>query len=470
TPDVTAKAVAQVPDAQADAAQDGGEDAAIVPVETPGILAALPQTPENPQTATAEKPQAATPPEKKDDKDPQAAPAVNDNDVLVQPPLTAMLLAQPVAAAPSPPQPAAAAPSSLQPVAAVPSPPQPAAAVPSPPQPAAAAPSPPQPAAAAPTAAAPKADAAPPLATGNATPPNAGANIPQPQPAAAQSKDATGEAADAAVAQQAAAAPDAAGAKAKPADLKKALDDVKSATVKTASAKAADGTTPAPNAAPAHTDTHADANTDSGQADTRAADAAAQPPTPAAAPANAAPQPGIMPVVAAPPPAHTAAAQTLAPMPQPALLMPQYTPNMPTPNMNGLAVDIAAKSLGGTKQFDIRLDPPELGRVEVRLSIDATGKAQAHLTADQPQTLDLLQKDASTLTRALRDAGLNVNQDGLNFSLRSQQQQAGNERQHRPSGGRAVRSSFAAPASLQPVAAAAASSGRSGRGLLDIKV
>jgi len=458
TPDVTAKAVTQVPDAQADAAQDGGEDAAIVPVETPGILAALPQTPENSQTATPEKPQVATPPEKKDDKDPQAAPAVNDNDVLVQQPPIAMLPAQPVAAAPSPPQPAAATPSSPQPVAAVPSSPQSAATAPSP-----------QPA----TAAAPKADAAPPLATGNATPPNAGANIPQPQPAAAQSKDAAGEAADAAVAQQATAVPDAAGAKAKPADLKKALDDVKSATVKAASAKAADGTTPAPNAAPAHTDTHDDANTDSGQADTRAADAAAQPPAPAAAPANAGSQPGIMPVVAAPPPAHTAAAQT--PAPQPALPMPQYapnmpTPNMPTPNMNGLAVDIAAKSLGGTKQFDIRLDPPELGRVEVRLSIDATGKAQAHLTADQPQTLDLLQKDASTLTRALRDAGLNVNQDGLNFSLRSQQQQAGNERQHRPSGGRAVRSSFAAPASLQPVAAAAASSGRSGRGLLDIKV
>ena len=74
----------------------------------------------------------------------------------------------------------------------------------------------------------------------------------------------------------------------------------------------------------------------------------------------------------------------------------------------------------GAKQFDIRLDPPELGRVEVRLSIDATGKASAHLSADQPQTLDLLQKDAPALTRALRDAGLDVSQDGLNFSLRQQ--------------------------------------------------
>jgi flagellar hook-length control protein FliK len=388
---VTAKAAAEAPDAQAGAAQDDGEDAAIVPAQTPETLAALPQTPD--------KPQAATPPDKKDDKDPQAKPgeAVNDDGAaLVPPPLTAI------------PQPQAAA---------------------------------------APAAAVPKADAAT---------PHAGATIPQ--IAATQPDDAAGQAANAAGAQQAAAGTagaDAAGTKAKPAaDFKKALDDAKAGAAKTAPAKAAPDNAPAPTADP-----HAD------QTDARAADAAAQPPAPA--PANASAQTGILPVAL--PPAHSAAAQALVPAPQPALPPTLATPQH-TPNMESLAVDIAAKSLGGAKQFDIRLDPPELGRVEVRLSIDATGKASAHLTADQPQTLDLLQKDASTLTRALRDAGLNVNQNGLNFSLRSQQQQAGNDRQHRPSGGRAVRSSFAAPASLQPIAAAAASSGRSGRSLLDIKV
>ena len=49
----------------------------------------------------------------------------------------------------------------------------------------------------------------------------------------------------------------------------------------------------------------------------------------------------------------------------------------------------------------------------------------AHLTADQPQTLDLLQKDSTNLTRALRDAGLDVSQNGLNFSLRQQTQDSG---------------------------------------------
>ncbi|MEP6831149.1 MAG: flagellar hook-length control protein FliK [Rhizomicrobium sp.] len=95
----------------------------------------------------------------------------------------------------------------------------------------------------------------------------------------------------------------------------------------------------------------------------------------------------------------------------------------PTPDMDALAVSVAARAMSGAKQFEIRLDPPELGRVDVRLSIDASGKTQAHMTADQPQTLDLLQKDATTLTQALRDAGLDVSQSGLNFSLRGQDRQ-----------------------------------------------
>jgi flagellar hook-length control protein FliK len=293
-----------------------------------------------------------------------------------------------------------------------------------------------------------------------------------PQAATAQpGTDGGSEDVEAAGAQQAA-APNPDGAKPKTAgDAKKALDDAKPASSKTAP-KVVGDTAPAPNAAQPHADAHADTNGDSGQAGARPADAAAQPPAPTPLQANAAPQPDVLSVAVAAP--HSGAAQTTAPMPaahhapnMPTPNMPM--PNMPAPNMNGLAVDIAAKSLGGAKQFDIRLDPPELGRVEVRLSIDATGKASAHLSADQPQTLDLLQKDAASLTRALRDAGLNVAQDGLNFSLRSQQQQTGGGRQHQPSGGRAFRGTIAVPATLQPVAAAT-NSGRGGRSLLDIKV
>ena len=96
------------------------------------------------------------------------------------------------------------------------------------------------------------------------------------------------------------------------------------------------------------------------------------------------------------------------------------------PNLAALAVSIAAKSNNGDSQFNISMDPPELGRVEVKLSVDSTGKAQAHLTADQPQTLELLQRDRNTLETSLKDAGVNLSNNGLSFSLKGQDQQNGN--------------------------------------------
>ncbi|MBA2589037.1 MAG: flagellar hook-length control protein FliK [Alphaproteobacteria bacterium] len=158
---------------------------------------------------------------------------------------------------------------------------------------------------------------------------------------------------------------------------------------------------------------------------------------------------------------------------QSATLAPQVTQHVqvtarPAPNVAGLAVEIAAKSQSGAKQFDIRLDPPELGRVEVRLSIDATGKASAHLSADQPQTLDLLQKDAPALTRALREAGLDVSQDGLNFSLRHQGSQDSNAHN---GGSRGDARSFNLSATTSIDATATSAAYRSvGDGRLDIRV
>jgi len=95
-----------------------------------------------------------------------------------------------------------------------------------------------------------------------------------------------------------------------------------------------------------------------------------------------------------------------------------------TANIDTLGVAIAAKSADGIKHFDIRLDPPELGRVEIRLSLDDSGKAQANLVVDKPQTLELLQRDASALTQSLADAGVSLSNNGLNFSLRGQDRQS----------------------------------------------
>jgi chemotaxis protein MotD len=139
--------------------------------------------------------------------------------------------------------------------------------------------------------------------------------------------------------------------------------------------------------------------------------------------------------------------------------------------VNTLAVAIAAKTQSGARQFDIRLDPPELGRVEVRLSIDASGKTEAHMTADQPETLNLLQKDSSSLTQALRDAGLDVSNSGLNFSLRGQSGQGSGGGDNNPD--RGARTNLTASRAIdaaQGAASAMSFTGGGEDGRLDIHV
>jgi flagellar hook-length control protein FliK len=108
-----------------------------------------------------------------------------------------------------------------------------------------------------------------------------------------------------------------------------------------------------------------------------------------------------------------------------AAALPTEPPAVPlaAPDLNALAISIAAKSLTGAQQFDIRMDPGELGRVDVRLSLDGNGTAQAHLAAERPETLTLLQNNAGTLTRALQDSGVQVANNGLQFSLKGQDRQ-----------------------------------------------
>jgi flagellar hook-length control protein FliK len=87
-------------------------------------------------------------------------------------------------------------------------------------------------------------------------------------------------------------------------------------------------------------------------------------------------------------------------------------------SLRALPLEIGMSALRGMKQFTIRLDPAELGKVEVKLSMDDEGKVQAKLTADRVDTLYLLQRDARTLERAFDQAGLKTSPDSLDFSLR----------------------------------------------------
>lgn len=85
---------------------------------------------------------------------------------------------------------------------------------------------------------------------------------------------------------------------------------------------------------------------------------------------------------------------------------------------NDLALHIARQVQDGTTRFEIRIDPPEMGRIEVQMDMRSQKPVQAHLFVERAETLDLLQRDARQLERALQNLGIDVDSDSLSFSLR----------------------------------------------------
>lgn len=96
---------------------------------------------------------------------------------------------------------------------------------------------------------------------------------------------------------------------------------------------------------------------------------------------------------------------------------PGATPRFAPQTVQTLAAQIVRRQTEGGRVFDIRLDPPELGRVGVRLEMGKDQMVKAMLSAERPDTLQELQRTARDLERALADAGLNLAENGLSFSL-----------------------------------------------------
>jgi len=73
---------------------------------------------------------------------------------------------------------------------------------------------------------------------------------------------------------------------------------------------------------------------------------------------------------------------------------------------------------GGNTSFELRLDPAELGRVEVRMEVTRDHRVTAVITADNPQALTELARNARELEQQLQSAGLQLGDNGLSFDLR----------------------------------------------------
>lgn len=88
------------------------------------------------------------------------------------------------------------------------------------------------------------------------------------------------------------------------------------------------------------------------------------------------------------------------------------------PAANQVAREIVRRFDGGNTRFELRLDPPELGRVDVRLEVSRDHRVTAVIAADSPQALTELARHARELEQMLQGAGLELGDNGLSFDLR----------------------------------------------------
>ncbi len=147
--------------------------------------------------------------------------------------------------------------------------------------------------------------------------------------------------------------------------------------------------------------------------------------------------------------------------------LPGQTAPTQVPAM-AIALQVARNLQKGVNRFDIRLDPAEMGRIDVRMEVKKDGNVSAHLTVDRPETLDLLQRDARALQQALNDAGLQANAGSLNFSLRDQN--AGSNGQGFSASAPNIASTPSNAAAEEPLASSLYNINLSASGGVDIRV
>lgn len=103
------------------------------------------------------------------------------------------------------------------------------------------------------------------------------------------------------------------------------------------------------------------------------------------------------------------------------------TARMPMhPAVAQVAVSVTKAVQEGVDRITIKLQPPELGRIDVRLEVGVDGRIQAVFAAERPATVEILQRDVRELERALQSAGLSTDAGSLSFGLKQNGGQNGN--------------------------------------------
>jgi flagellar hook-length control protein FliK len=115
------------------------------------------------------------------------------------------------------------------------------------------------------------------------------------------------------------------------------------------------------------------------------------------------------------------------------------SPTAATAAHEQIAVQIAHAVHEGNDRLVVQLRPQSLGRIRIELEVAPDNRVIAVIGVERQETLDLLQRDARGLERALNDAGLKADAGSLSFNLRGE----GEHRGYGLSGGSARSTQFA---------------------------
>ncbi len=92
-------------------------------------------------------------------------------------------------------------------------------------------------------------------------------------------------------------------------------------------------------------------------------------------------------------------------------------PQKAAPPTQDFAALLARRLNSGASHFELRLDPPELGRVEASLHIADDGEKILALKFENQSALDLFSRDEAALRNALSSSGFDIAREHVSFAL-----------------------------------------------------
>jgi flagellar hook-length control protein FliK len=86
-------------------------------------------------------------------------------------------------------------------------------------------------------------------------------------------------------------------------------------------------------------------------------------------------------------------------------------------NIQMIALQVQRNAAAKVDTFTVQLNPAELGRLDIKMKFDKDGM-KLHMTADNAETLTMLQKDTQQLERLLQQSGIQADSGSMTFDLR----------------------------------------------------